>query len=375
MLKMQLKITKAKYDEQIERLNKTIDDKEKKLVEIEKSLNEALCKLSDKEKEYDGKIIKINEKHLNEINECQVELNEQNQMVESLNNELNEKHQLIIELEKKVTEYEETLNKNKEERLQESLDRQVLLEKEIESLKAAIEIKNIDLFDLRCKNNDLTTKNDELTKLIPELQRQKCRIENLEEMYMNKSDEAKRLAEQYEILKSTIDESRRENKRISMRMEELQFKLKSTATTKSCKLNYEDSINDNEANSVFDDETTPSQSSESNSSEVRLRSKSFYNNQISYYINHCNSCTCPTVSTKNIHANNQHQRRSYNPQQFRPVSESFDFNLTDNQVALSRSMCYDMPLTKSVPSLENTSLNDTFTHDKTTINEETNSLN
>jgi uncharacterized coiled-coil DUF342 family protein len=50
------------------------------------------------------------------------------------------------------------LAKDKDERIQRFIEAQHTLEKEIESLRAALDIKNIDLFELRTKNNELETK-------------------------------------------------------------------------------------------------------------------------------------------------------------------------------------------------------------------------
>ena len=61
-------------------------------------------------------------------------------------------------METRIKECEETLAKDKDERIQRLLDTQRNLEKEIESMKAAIDIKNSDLFELRTKNNELMTK-------------------------------------------------------------------------------------------------------------------------------------------------------------------------------------------------------------------------
>ena len=61
-------------------------------------------------------------------------------------------------METRIKECEETLAKDKDERIQRLLDTQRNLEKEIESMKAAIDIKNSDLFELRTKNNELITK-------------------------------------------------------------------------------------------------------------------------------------------------------------------------------------------------------------------------
>ena len=92
------------------------------------------------------------------------------------------------ELDARIKECEETLAKDKDERIQRLLDMQRNLEKEIESLKTALDIKNVDLFDLRTKNNELTTKVDNYNEINMKCRRYKQEMEHLSAILENKQE-------------------------------------------------------------------------------------------------------------------------------------------------------------------------------------------
>ena len=60
-----------------------------------------------------------------------------------------------VKLETKIREFEETLAKYSDERTQRLVDIQRNLDKEIESPKTALDIKNDNLLELRTQNNEL----------------------------------------------------------------------------------------------------------------------------------------------------------------------------------------------------------------------------
>ena len=97
------------------------------------------------------------------------------ELKENLETKTNENNDLNT----RIKEFEETLAKDKDERMQRLLDTQHNLEKEIESLKAALEIKNLDIFELRTKNNELITKVDNYNELNAKVRRYKNEVEQL----------------------------------------------------------------------------------------------------------------------------------------------------------------------------------------------------
>ncbi len=92
-------------------------------------------------------------------------------------------------METRIKECEETLAKDSDERIQRLVDIQRNLEKEIESLKTALDIKNADLFELRTRNNELTTKLDNYNELDIKYRRYKHELENLHSILENKKEQ------------------------------------------------------------------------------------------------------------------------------------------------------------------------------------------
>jgi len=130
-----------------------------------------------------------NVKRLNKLLETQKSDNDK--IVFELRENLETKTNENNDLNARVKEFEETLAKDKDERIQRLLDTQHNLEKEIESLKAALEIKNIDIYDLRTKNNELITKVDNYTDLNAKVRRYEQEVEQLN-VILNKKQEAER---------------------------------------------------------------------------------------------------------------------------------------------------------------------------------------
>lgn len=168
----------------MEKLEARIIEKEKSLTESHNKLadltresteiREALeKKLSEQEIDYQTQLNLLNAEHeliLKDVRQSketavsrlqkQVESQkaESDRLIDDLREQLARKESENAELEARLRECEDALAKDKDERIQRLLDIQKTLEKEIESLKAAIDIKNIDLVQLRTKNNELMTK-------------------------------------------------------------------------------------------------------------------------------------------------------------------------------------------------------------------------
>lgn len=94
----------------------------------------------------------------------------------------------------RIKECEEALSKDKDERISRLLDIQHTLEKEIESLKAALEIKNLDLFELRTQNNKLVTQCDNYNEMNMKFRRYRQEVEELKAILQSKQE-----AERYKI--------------------------------------------------------------------------------------------------------------------------------------------------------------------------------
>lgn len=165
-------------------MEKVIDDKETNLSQVTKDLEKLSkesaemrtnleTKLAEQEKEHIIQLDLLSKEHdlvvkdiernketlTNRLNKQLETLKaESEKQIAQLQDELEKKLNENTELESRLKECEEALAKDKDERIQRLLDTQHNLEKEIESLKAALDIKNKDLVKLRTQNNELITK-------------------------------------------------------------------------------------------------------------------------------------------------------------------------------------------------------------------------
>lgn len=168
----------------MERLEAKIVEKEKCLNEAHEKLNDLTRestatretlekKLEEQAREFETRLSLLNAEHeliLKDVRQSKetavsrlskqmdVQKTESERTVSELREALSRKESENVELEARVRECEDALGKDKDERNQRLIEIQKNLEKEIESLKAAIDIKNIDLVQLRTKNNELMTK-------------------------------------------------------------------------------------------------------------------------------------------------------------------------------------------------------------------------
>jgi chromosome segregation ATPase len=202
-----------KVDE-LKRLERTIEEKEanlrftnENLSKMSKEWNEVRASLernlAQQDAEYKTQLSLLSMEHelivkdLKQTSEStvsrlskQMELSraENEKKIENLQFELEKKTQESCDLESRLKECEEALSKDKDERIQRLLDIQHNLEKEIESLKAALDIKNEDLLKLRSQNNELTTKVEKCDELGKLVRKYKTDIEQLNEVLLNKQE-------------------------------------------------------------------------------------------------------------------------------------------------------------------------------------------
>lgn len=265
-----------------------------------------------------------------------------------------------MELEIKIKECEEALAKDKDERIQRLLDIQRNLEKEIESLKAALDIKNLDLFELRTKNNELVTQVDNYNELNMKLRRYKQEVEQLNAILKNKQEAERRASEHNRLLAMKIEVKNRENQRLSMQNEQLQFRLQSQPNL-SLSNNDNSYTSENVSPIGVDQYTEPVPQTFENTKAKLTRASTLgchsfgIQNEVNSaslepQLSHESQVACVKLRSKSFKAHatsksselnkklfsSYHQNMSHN--QFRPVSENFDFDLTDRDVYMTRSV-------------------------------------
>jgi hypothetical protein len=270
------------------------------------------------------------------------------------------------DLEMRIKEFEETLAKDKDERIQRLLDTQHTLEKEIDSLKAALDMRGQDLLKLRSKNNELTTKLEDYNELNMKMRRYKQELEQANAVLKNKQDTERRVSEHNRLLAMRIEVKDREIQRLSLANEEAHFRLKNTNSlsfanqTLNCtnEFNTADNTVDTDDSIVERLEHSMGKHSIESFGKTKLGRASTICTAVSggedlvdHYLNKPLNVSTPPSSnpavklrSKSFRPNlvgnkfNNSLTKLNSNEQFRPVSESFDFDLSDRNVYMTRSV-------------------------------------
>jgi hypothetical protein len=403
-LRKRLNGNKRASEMQLKRLTLEIDEKEKLLQTSKENLDRLALEASETKIQHDKHVAFLEEELKIQLNLKQMEhdlivkdlkqdkdvnirrlqklldaqKSEFEKAIDDLNESLESKVSENADLNQKIKEFEETLAKDKDERIQRLLDTQHNLEKEIESLKTALDIKNLDIFDLRTKNNELITKVDNYTDMNMKLRRYKQEVEQLTAT-LNKKQEAERQTSEYNRqLSMKIEVKQKENQRLSMANEQLQFRLQShpnlssnqdTSLNSSSFVSFSEETPKDTKNTIAKQQlqlekqqprhtraytlhpssamTTSSEDSADSISvngqspqppPVKLRSKSFK----SQY--HTTTTTTTTITNDSSSSNPSNSMNkslystlNYQKNQFRPISDTFNFNLDDQNVNMTKS--------------------------------------
>lgn len=341
-----------------------LDQLDRARIESRETRSQLEKKLAEQETEYETRLKLLEAEHdlivkdvkqskestisrLNKQLETQKAENEQ--AVSELRETLARKEAENAELAARLRECEDALAKDKDERIQRLLDIQRTLEKEIESLKAAIDIKNIDLVQLRTKNNELVTKVENYNELNIKLRRSKQEIEQLNAILKNKQDAERRATEHNRVLTMKIEAKAKENQRLSMQNELLQFRLQSQPNlsgNESSLLMNSSSMAAANSNNLGDEQIiTPNKLGEhqgASSPKPKSRTKSALVTKASSATNSTDAAAAneledelPTMSSLPVKLRSKSFKTTSNTtpailhsaaEQFRPVSENFDFD-------------------------------------------------
>ncbi|KAG1671521.1 Microtubule-associated tumor suppressor 1 [Nymphon striatum] len=138
---------------------------------------------------------------------------------------------------------EERINERYESKMQKiRQDQEIQLSKmkdshklfqEIDSLKIVLDLKNEEIHSLRKQNMELQKELENLPSTRKKVVKLTAKIEDLQELLNIKSDMERSLTVEHESLKHTVETENKVNKRLSMEIEELQWKLKLSDTTVS----------------------------------------------------------------------------------------------------------------------------------------------
>ncbi|CAL1283160.1 unnamed protein product [Larinioides sclopetarius] len=139
----------------------------------------------------------------------------------------------IEQLQKKCAELkqhsmgmEDAMRKDTDTKLQWVTSRKVDLEKEVESLKAVLEMKNKELHTLRVQNLEMEKQMEELPLAREKIKMLQARAEDLEALMIEKTKLERKLSTENQQIRDTYERESKVNKRLSMENEELLWRIR-----------------------------------------------------------------------------------------------------------------------------------------------------
>lgn len=264
----QLELTKqdlAYYEREVEEMKshhcQELNDLSNKLFEVYQSevaeLNakhreEINCLKSDHQKQiehltatFDSSSTEAKAHHENLVAKLEQELVNQREELQMFHEreikDLEEKHtestkllqEHIEQLQKKCAELkqhsqsmEDAMRKDTDSKLQWVSAAKLDLEKEVESLKTVLEMKNKELHLLRVQNLEMEKQLEELPLAREKIKMLLARAEDLEALMVEKTKLERKLSTENQHIKDTYEKEAKVNRRLSMENEELQWRLR-----------------------------------------------------------------------------------------------------------------------------------------------------
>ncbi|XP_013387284.1 microtubule-associated tumor suppressor candidate 2 isoform X2 [Lingula anatina] len=202
--------------------------------------------------EYDRKLKEVQDKNQDILEQIKIEQQEQIQelqrnhelRLEEITNKfediksslLNKVETLRLECEEmreRTKEYEEALQRDSDVKVALALAPYNHLPAEIDSLKTVIEMRNMEIHDLRRHNLEQSKQLEELQIAKEKNIALEQKIENLEAIINIKSDYEKQLSEKHQVLMRRYDRESKANKRLSMDKEELVWRISNSDLSQS----------------------------------------------------------------------------------------------------------------------------------------------
>jgi myosin heavy subunit len=249
------------YQEEINKLQKEIDDyknnlevkeklvdeitslKETEIYGLEKKLevqannlrlqfNEELNRLKNESDQDKMKLIISHDQQIVELQQTnKLEVSQMQKSATEKQIELTQRV-LVLENERDLLKSERDVLKEQNQRLIEdkklqntSLGYQKLLD-EVESLRTVLELKSSEMQDLRKQNEKLQREGDDLPAILQKLEAAQSRVEDLNVQLQRKSEIEMQLSQEKDQMAREIDLEKQKKKRLSCHNEELQWKLK-----------------------------------------------------------------------------------------------------------------------------------------------------
>lgn len=178
----------------------------------------------------------LNANHNKQIQDTRVTYD--HQLVESEQAHQQEKQQLQTQLdilqqkyealEVQAKSFEEALNKDTDSKIQWISTKNSELQKEVDSLKSVLDMKQAEIHSLRNENMKMKKALDELTLERHRVKKLQARNEELQALLREKVKFEKRLSFEHQSLKDQLEQDEKHKQALTMENEELQWKLKNS---------------------------------------------------------------------------------------------------------------------------------------------------
>uniref|UniRef100_T1J0J4 CAP-Gly domain-containing protein n=1 Tax=Strigamia maritima TaxID=126957 RepID=T1J0J4_STRMM len=223
------------YEEEIKKLNEEFN--ESKIILNEKHAAEILeLREMDEElykEKWNEQLNDFRSQHSLQINTIETEydlkVEELTKEFNGINYNLEQQLKAMVtkcsDLHRQKREYEDALLKDNNSKLQIVAGTISDLQKEIESLKAVIELRNCEIHELRAVSNKVTTLEEELYLSEEKIKLLSTKTEDLQAQVDLKNSKERQLTTEQQALKNFFEKETQMNKRLSMENEELQWKL------------------------------------------------------------------------------------------------------------------------------------------------------
>nr|XP_042902478.1 uncharacterized protein LOC107438830 [Parasteatoda tepidariorum] len=205
------------HQQQIENLSKnlqaTSDEKHSKQEQLITELKQELITQREELQLYQEREIKdVEEKHA--------------LATKTLQEHIEQLQKKCAELNQHSMSMEDAMRKDTDSKLQWVTSRKIDLEKEVESLKTVLEMKNKELHSLRIQTLEMEKQLEDLPLAREKIKMLQARAEDLEALMIEKTNLERKLCTENQLVKDSYEKENKINKRLSMENEELQWRLR-----------------------------------------------------------------------------------------------------------------------------------------------------
>ncbi|GFT44267.1 microtubule-associated tumor suppressor candidate 2-like protein [Nephila pilipes] len=223
----------AKHQEEMNRLQ---NDHQKQIENVTSNFDstskESLAK-------HEAQVVKLQQELINQREELQLlqereilDLEEKHaQSTKTLQEHIEQLQKKCAELKQHSMGMEDAMRKDTDTKLQWVTSRKVDLEKEVESLKTVLEMKNKELHTLRVQNLEMEKQLEELPLAREKIKMLQARAEDLEALMEEKTKLERKLSTENQEIRDTYEKESKVNKRLSMENEELLWRIRQAEQT------------------------------------------------------------------------------------------------------------------------------------------------